>query len=531
MPLPEADSPWPLPGISNRQRAEMAEHAAWYSGDPEELKRTYGKSQGIRPSERVNGGGGVVGGIKKFFWGTQGINDPMGNRLQVHVPLAGNIATTSADFLFSESPTISIPEVDGEERTEEDGRGDNASKSEAVVTQDRLEQIVEEGGLGNTFLEMAEITAAIGGAYLRPVWDREIVDRPMLTVVSQDQAVPDFRFGILTGVTFWEEVERNGQEVWRYVERHEAGVVLIGLYVGTDEKLGRKVSLDDHKHTKALADSVTDGEIITVDGWTEDNGLFVRYVPNIRPNRRHRGYLGRSDFQGIESLFDALDQVYTSWIRDIRIGQARILVNQQYLQRTLAKPEEGASFDVDQDVFTSLNMPPTDDNTPGITDVQFEIRAEQHNDTAQAIIREAVSVAGYSPQTFIPKFEGAAESGAALRIRERKSLTTRGKKERYVKTPIEDVLEIMLFLDKAVFGGNAQVLRPRLQCADSVADAPKELAETAAAMRNAQAASTQTRVAMLHPDWADQEIEAEAAMILEQEGMSVPLVLPGEIEG
>lgn len=528
MPLPEGKTTWPLPGTSPKMRKEMQEHAAWYSGDPDRLRDFYGGSiSQPRPSQQSSG---LAARLSKWFWGRRAAdNSSQSEKVQLHVPLAGDIATTSADLLFSEAPQIEIPEAHGESvdtgTPENPNPGDNATPTAAKIAQARLEEIIEEAGVHNSLLEMAEVAAAIGGAYLRPVWDQELAPHPMLTVIQADQASPEFRFGVLSAVTFHREVSRNGNEVWRHLEKHEKGVIFHGLYVGSDEELGRKVSLADHPETAAIADALTDGDEIRVEGI---DSLFVRYVPNMLPNRRHRGaYQGRSDLQGIEGLMDALDEVYTSWMRDIRVGQARLIVSSDYLTAP-AKAGDGATFNIDKELFTALNMEPTD-NTPGITPVEFEIRASQHAESALNILERAVSNAGYSAQSFGLRGDGGPVTATEIRARERKSFATKAKKERYVVPPIADVLEIMLAIDKAVFGGKHEVLRPRVGISDSIAETTMEMAGSAQMLMAAEAASIKTRVKMVHPDWSDEEITQEVEAIKAESSITVPaLPFPGD---
>src|SRR5205085_1548181 len=86
--------------------------------------------------------------------------------------------------------------------------------------------------------------------------------------------------------------------------------------------------------------------------------LTASYVPNMRPNRRYRGLdLGRSDYQGVEDLLDALDETWTSWMRDLRLGRGRLVVPEAYLQ-SLGRGQ-GADFDADREVYAALEMPPT----------------------------------------------------------------------------------------------------------------------------------------------------------------------------
>lgn len=55
-----------------------------------------------------------------------------------------------------------------------------------------------------------------------------------------------------------------------------------------------------------------------------------------------------------------------------------------------------------------------------------------------------------------------------------------------------------------------------------------QLAQTALALRNAEAASTHTRVAMLHPDWDTKAVADEVALILSESAAAEPVPVPGD---
>jgi len=457
------------------------EHAAWYSGSPERLSDVY-SARAYTPTPRGR------------FWATDIQKE---RRTMLHIPVAGDIAATSADLLFSEPPKFFIPEGDAGER-------------DAIEAQGRLEALVDEGGLLNRLVEGAETAAAMGGVFIGPVWDDSVADYPILRVVQADAAVPEFRWGILQAVTLWRVVEDDGEVVWRHLERHEPGVILHGLYVGDATTLGRRVDLNSHAETQGLQDSVELPPSMA-------NTLAIRYVPNMRPNRRFRGQaIGQSDYSGAEGMMDALDEVWTSWLRDIRLGRARLIVPEEYLQRS----GDDFAFDIDQEIWSPLDMAPTDGQ--GITESQFTIRTEEHAKTAADLLERIVAAAGYSPQSFGLQIMGRAESGVALRIRERKSLTTKQKKERFWSSNLNDVLEQMLIIDREVFGRPTPLYRPRVQFEDSITPDPREVAESVELVARAKAASVETRVRMLHPDWSREEVEAEVESILAEEGMRVP---------
>lgn len=51
-----------------------------------------------------------------------------------------------------------------------------------------------------------------------------LAERPLLTACQPDNAVPEFRFGMLRAVNFWRELDGSTEaKVWRYIERHEPG--------------------------------------------------------------------------------------------------------------------------------------------------------------------------------------------------------------------------------------------------------------------------------------------------------------------
>lgn len=192
MPLPENNTPWP-PKQYAEQLADMRIEDAWYSGDRKRLAKVYGTPDNRRDEN----------GRPWRFWERP---KPFGKRDgRLHVPLAEDIAATSAALLYSEPPTVTF---------------------EGTKTQERWEEIAGEGGLNNVLRESAEVASALGGVCLRATWNLDLADRPLITAVHADGALPDYSYGILTGVTMWREVQNDGAIVLRHLERHEPGKIL-----------------------------------------------------------------------------------------------------------------------------------------------------------------------------------------------------------------------------------------------------------------------------------------------------------------
>ena len=225
--------------------------------------------------------------------------------------------------------------------------------------------------------------------------------------------------------------------------------------------------------------------------------------------------------KNLRNLMDSLDETYSSWMRDIRLGKARTIVPAEYLKR---KPQEmldglaqSASWEFDPDVesYVTIDMVDQNGNIPGITLQQFAIRSGEHAATCAELMRNIVSIAGYAPQTFGMDITGMAQSGTALRIREKKSYDTRGKKQTYWKSPLENIMTAMIHLDNALWPdkGSDSDDTVRVRFADSAANDLGSLAQTVSMMAGAKAISTEIMVEMLHPDWTQKQIAEEVARI------------------
>jgi len=509
MPLPANGTPWP-PKTLTTVSALQAEHAAWWTGDVAGLERTYqAGTYTARPSQYA---GGVVGAVSRFWWGRPALDGGAQSPRKLHVPIAADLAQASADLIYSEAPSFT---VDDEK------------------TQARLAELVDDGLL-QVLAEGAEEGAALGGHYLQVAWDVTLdPDKPFVARVSADAALPEFRWGRLVAVTFWHIIRSEGQQVWRHVERHETdngiGVIRHGLYRGTASDLGIRVPLTEDPSTNGLvSDALIDGDTIS----TQSPGLAAVYVPNQRPSRRLRNdavgaALGRSDLEGIEGLMDALDETFSSWMRDIRLGKARLLVGSGALDDL--GPGKGAGFDTDREVFTALNTPPSSAlNAASIAQAeQFAIRHEEHRATCMALLERILSTAGYSPATFgMDDSAGAAQTATEVKARQQRSFLTRDRKLRALRPALSDLTHKLLHVDAAIFRSGVKPQRPQVEFPDGVQESLLSLAQTAQALRTAEAASTEVLVEMLHPEWDEQQRAEEVARIVAEREAAKPEPLP-----
>jgi hypothetical protein len=178
------------------------------------------------------------------------------------------------------------------------------------------------------------------------------------------------------------------------------------------------------------------------------------------------------------------------------------------------------TFDTEQEIFTPLEMDPMSAKESGITLAQFDIRTTEHRDTALELMDRIITNAGYSPQSFGLKIEGRADSGTALNIRERKSFITRAKKQAYWKNAIEDMLLIMQQIDNEHLGQRYTPFRPNVEMQDSLTNDLVQTATAVELINRAEAASIETKVRLLHPDWETDQVKTEVAAITKERGIA-----------
>lgn len=518
MALPAINTPWPPPHLDPIDH-KYRQWSAWLSGDPEQLAwvyRDYGSGSTVgRSFFRTTGEAGTQfsgqyrgaapGAHTRTFWGQ---NVPAGElRTKLHVPLAGDIAAMSSDLLFAKRAVFDLP----------DGQGNDATRT-------WLDELFDDT-MHATLLEAGEICAGMSGVYLRVVYDTAIADKPWLSVAHPDSAVPEFTHGILTSVTFWRVLVDTGETVVRHLEQHvpAEGAIYHGVYEGTQGDLGLPVSMLDYPQTAPIAGLLTDGERIVLPDLPR-GAATVAYIPNVRPNRIWRGLvdaapLGRSDFSGIEGLMDALDETYSSWMRDIRLAKSRLMMPPSYLENI--GPGKGAVADVDREVFVPLAMLASNDGAPMITANQFQIRWREFKETCEQLIGEAVTRAGYSAQTF-GEAATTAMTATEVESRERRTLLTRAKKLNYWRPGVASAVFGLMAIEASVFGRrDLTLIKPDVTFPDAVLPSTSELAATAVALNTAQAASKETLVAMVHPDWSADQVAEEVQAIKDELGMEL----------
>lgn len=509
MPMPDSGSDWP-PKTLEKVHIDIARWSAWWGGDPDQLSQVYGGynggysgHSGVSAEHSFAARGGLLGAVSRFFWGE---SSPSEIKPKLHVPVASEIAQVSADLVFGQPPTVLVDDLDTQLRIDD-------------LLSDRAATQLHEG---------AEACSALGHTYLRVGWDRDIdPDGPLLSVVDADAAYPTYSYGHLRECLFVREWA-EAAAVLRHMELHERGMVWHAAFLGDHRNLGRMVPLDAHPETWGV---VVDGmvsddrrtgsgvetgiDVLDVVGVSNQRSKTWRHLPAARD-------LGAADISGVEGSLDALDSCWNSWMRDIRLGQARIHVPKHMLDN------RGGNFNLNREIYVGLDCPPDGDLQLEMT--QFAIRQVEHAATATALLERIVGGAGYSLQTFGLDPSTSTQTATESWARQNRTQNTRNGKLRHWNRALLDLTKILLAVDNAQFDGTNNLdADVTVQFADTVSDSQLTRAQTAQLLRAAEAASTRTLVELVHNDWDGEQIDEEVALIEGEVETATPVAGDGVV--
>ena len=454
---------------------EYSRACAWYSGDPDSIA----KAEAGRPGDR--------------FWSSK-------EDIKVHVPIAADIASLSASMIFSESPAFTCEH----ERTIE-----------------RIEEVFRKCGAYSTMLQAAELCSATGGVFLKWSWNYDD-GYPVLTAVPADSGLPKWRGNKVVEIKLWSivhEDEKTGH-IWRLEETYtENGHIISRLFKGSPSELGTEYPLNAIPETEGVLPDANSGA----------DTILAFYVPNLLPNRiKPHTRFGRSDFDGLYGLMDALDEAYSAMQRETRMTKTTVIVPAEYLTKRndIFGPDSPFCkqgqwvYTNNSGAFTALDIDSGLNHNP-ITVVNPEMRADSRIAVCDDLVKRIFAVAGYAPQSAGIDIQGNAESGTALSVRERKTIRTTENKKTHWWHAVNDIVRAMLKLDSAVFRSGVDAkAEVSVELPSNTQPDIAQLAEIIEQLERAGAVSVETKVAMLHPEWDEKKRAEEVERIRNDSGMN-----------
>lgn len=512
MALPAPNTAWP-PAPWDTAYNQYRENEAWYLGDTDELEKIYRREQ--QEATHVHRGtpmrGGVVGAASRMFWGRPVPANQ--SRTRLHIPAPADLATMASDSVFAVSPEVQLPKA----KTE--GKSASQLSTDPSKQQQRLDLIANSDAAHAMYNTMGELKSVFGAAVITSVWDLEVADHVWLDSYAVDVVIPEFRHGKLISCIMWTEY-RKDSIVWRHLEHHTPGRMEHVLYQGTDTNIGRPVPLTERPETTYLA-SLVDADSAILTGIDRLTCSFNENMPTRAWRKKGAlAHAGRSDFAGILPLFDALDETWSSWMRDLKLAGGKVLVPQALLD--VSGPGRGASFDVGQELFAGVDIP-GEVGKLTIDKVQFAIRVEEHEKTARAIWREIFRASGQSSRSVDEELGGQVTATGEL-LRDKREEITRDKKTLYDKRAIAEQASVALELDGILFPskGGGRFDLPSVVFADLSQIDPEQNARTVQLLDAAGAASTWRKVELANPDYDEDMVKVEYDRLMTERGQAAP---------
>lgn len=508
MALPLNDSAWP-PAPWGTAFDAWKEHEVLRIGDSEKIAAFYsGQQQGVPVTHSHDGqprSGGVVGWFASRFWGA--VVPPDEIRTREHVGWAGDLVTLSADLLFADAPSIEI------------GRDDGDDSTVSELTTDRLDLIANSDEAHSFQHEGAELVSEFGASAMVVRWDTETADNAWVAPAGADVTIPEFRNGRLIALTCFTEIPQGGT-IWRHLERHEKGRIVHALFEGTPRDVGKQRPLDalpQLAYLTAIAtqhDDTLGGAAYFETGIQRLTAAWWLNAPAIQWRKQDQLQdAGRSDLTpAVRRLGDSLDEIYSSWLKDIRLGAARLLIPEAYLDQD---DEGGFAFDRGRELIRKVSAPGMADGnlTNSIEKVQFAIRTDDHEKAALSWWKRILGAAGYGEldAETVNVVKTATEATFGHESKRR----TRDKKALLARQALGPIYGAALEIDGRLFPGkgggrfdNPTVTFP----AESQVD-PLKSAQVISLLRAAGVMSTEIAVRAAHDDWSQPQVDEEVARI------------------
>ena len=394
--------------------------------------------------------------------------------------------------------------------------GEPAEYKAAVESdQDRLDYVIQENDLDTEAHRGAMISSSEGEVWGRILLQPALLDCPIIDLVSRRRVIPIFSGRFVVGATFVCEWPIDATTVMRLFEHYEAGAIRSELYEGTRINLGQERPLDSFEQTKGTPPVVLTG--------IEEP--LCAFIPNSIDDDVERGF---SDYRGLEERFLGINRASTIGDSNTRLaGKKRALLDAEYTG------PGGTVRDNDLYIRSAQNTDLGD--TKPLQMLEYSYDATQITTWLDHLIDSTLSFGGAAPQLVGRNLDGAALSGTALRLKMIHSLMESSGAGRYQDRGYRRLLRFAQILDSrrtTDLGFGRPWAKPDDQPTvireDGLPRDDLEAATYLSTLVTAESISLDERVAYLHPDWEQDDIDAEVAKI-EAEAKAAqpaPLIAP-----
>jgi hypothetical protein len=246
-------------------------------------------------------------------------------------------------------------------------------------------------------------------------YDKDISEYPILEKYNPFDYKTTYKRGRLQEIVFFTYYEKDKQD-YRLEEKYGKGFIQYQLYHVNKDGGEELVPLTDLEETAKLK-NITWNEKIILGG---------------------EKCIDKSDYDGIVSEFDALDEAWSQLMDEIRLARSEVYIPEMLLTNK--------TFNKFRKNYAQLGNDERETGKNAIEHVQPDIRSEEYENTIRILTNNTLTSVGLSPFTVgIDDGIGANASGEQLAKRESTSLRTRNEMIDGWEPFLEEMFLILLF--------------------------------------------------------------------------------------
>jgi len=373
---------------------KQREYKKWYEGEPKELEHFFKSS------------GSLVNMYNTYpFWRT--VDTDM---VRVHDSMPTAISDAFASLLFGDEPEFVV---------------ETGSKQRNKRTQTRLDDILAMNNFHSLLQEAAKLQSYSGGVAFKINVDSEFSTIPMFEAYAKEDFEVETKQGNVVYIEFYDYYEDNK---YKLVSRYGPGYINYSLYEGNSRvELSRVPELAD------LED---------VAFFDKDENLIPMMFAGVFPNKPNF----QSDYKGLESSFQALDETYSTMMDYIRRTKPVTFLTEDIVPKDASgRPTKVNRFD---STVVMLDGDPNGESQ--LKHEVVDVKVQGYLDTMDSIRASILSKISISPGTLGIDVAGANSSGEALNIRERASGRSRKEKLTIWRERLSTFLESALITQELV---------------------------------------------------------------------------------
>jgi hypothetical protein len=353
------------------------------------------------------------------FW-----KEVKGDMVRVHYPLASSISKAMSSILFSEDLALKVDT--GNKKTSED------------LTK-RIHNILKDNNINELLQRGAQIESYSGSLGAKIVIDTEFSEYPQIQFYPAEQIDLELKYGKIVEIIFKDEHVYDGKK-YTLKSKYGKGYIRYELYNHKNERVEVKAipELEELRDTVILG---PDGEPLKI--------IMAAFKPNKAVSSQFmNSQFGASDYEGLYSIFNALDELLSVWNDHYRNGRITTFISEDQMKRNpatneLVKPDVyGLNTVVLYDSATS-----TDKKQDVKRDIP-QLSVTPFREGFENYIQIALQRAGLSRVTFGFDSVSRLSSAETLQEREKTTLKTRQDKVRLWDEFFTKLLRLLLIYDE-----------------------------------------------------------------------------------